>query len=176
MNNETIEQNEDVPFNEQLELLQREVDEWKDTATRRAADYANLQRRTQIERMELIAHASESVITRMLPVLDDLHAAVDSSRTSSDVAALRTGIEMIYVKALKIFEDAGVGIIDADPGQPFSVQYHEALMHSPSEYPEGHIIQGVQRGYQLHNKVLRHAKVITSAGLPSHTDDLEGKQ
>jgi molecular chaperone GrpE len=107
------------------------------------------------------------MITRMLPVLDDLHNAVEHAKSGSDIDAIRTGIDMIYAKATRIFEEAGLTPVDAAAGHPFNVDVHEALMHAPSDVPEGHIIQVVQRGYQLHDKVIRHSKVITSAGLLS---------
>ncbi len=154
-----------------LQLLQREVDEWKDLAARRLADLENMRRRTALEKQELHLRASEHVITKMLPVLDDLHAAAAAAAGASDVQSLRTGIDMIYAKACQIFEEAGVRVLDAEPGQPFDVEFHESLMHAPShEHPEGHIVQPVMRGYQLYDRVLRHAKVITSAGLPPHTE------
>lgn len=154
-----------------VESLQREVDEWKDLAARRLADLENMRRRTALEKQELHLRASEHVITKMLPVLDDLHAAAGAASTTSDIQSLRTGIEMIYSKACQIFEEAGVRVLEAEPGQPFDVDFHESLMHAPSlEHPEGHIVQPVMRGYQLHDRVLRHAKVITSAGLPPHTE------
>ena len=153
------------------EHLQRELEEWKDLAARRLADLENMRRRTTLEKQELHLRAAEHVITKMLPVLDDLHAAVEAAATTQDATALRTGIEMIYAKARQIFEEAGVTVVEAEPGQRFNVEMHESLMHAPSgEHPEGHIIQRVMRGYQLNERVLRHAKVITSAGLPPHSD------
>jgi molecular chaperone GrpE len=155
-----------------LQLLQQEVDEWKDLAARRLADLENMRRRTALEKQDLHLRASEHMITKMLPVLDDLHAATAAATATSDVQSLRTGIEMIYAKACQIFEEAGVRVLDAEPGQPFDVEFHESLMHAPShEHPEGHIVQPVMRGYQLHDRVLRHAKVITSAGLPPHSEN-----
>jgi molecular chaperone GrpE len=71
---------------------------------------------------------------------------------------------MIYTKTMKIFEDSGISVIEAEAGQLFNVDVHEALMLAQSDVPEGHVIQTVQRGYALHERVLRHAKVITSAG------------
>ncbi|MCX6139744.1 MAG: nucleotide exchange factor GrpE [Candidatus Kapabacteria bacterium] len=164
--NEEVRDDEATP-EEQIQRLRAEVEEWKDLAHRRSAEIANIQRRTQQERQDLMVYASEHMITRMLPVLDDLHAAVDAASKSSESSALRTGVEMIYAKALKIFE--------AGPGEPFNVEFHEALMHTPSDQPEGHVVQNVQRGYLLHEKVIRHAKVITSAGLPHHTQTAEGE-
>jgi molecular chaperone GrpE len=156
------------------EQLQAEVAEWKDLAQRKAAEVENIRRRAAEEKQHLARYAAEHLITHLLPVLDDLHSALDSARTSDDSEALRTGLEMIYKKAVKIFEEHGVTIIDHGPGQPFDVELHEALMHVPhEELPEGHIIQTVQRGYALHEKILRYAKVITSAGLPEHKDDAD---
>lgn len=144
--------------------IQHELAEWKELAIRRLAEVENIRRRTNLEKQELLMHAAQHTITKMLPILDDLHAAVEASRTSRDAEALIQGIEMIYAKTVRIFEDSGVHVIEAEAGELFDVEKHEALMHTPSEHPEGSIIQSVQRGYLLHDKVLRHAKVITSAG------------
>jgi molecular chaperone GrpE len=146
------------------ELLLKELEEWKDLAHRRSAEIANMQRRAVQERADLEHRAAERMINKLLPVLDDLHAAVEASRTSSDATALQQGLEMIYTKTMKIFEDSGISVIEAEAGQLFNVDVHEALMLTPSDVPEGHVIQTVQRGYSLHERVLRHAKVITSAG------------
>lgn len=148
------------------EDLIQQVAEWKDLAMRRLAEVENIRRRTNIEKQELLIHAAQHTILNMLPILDDLHAATDASRSTVDVKALQDGIIMIYNKAVRIFEEAGVKVIEANPGDHFDVEKHESLMHQPSDHPEGSIVQYIQRGYQLHEKVLRHAKVITSAGLP----------
>lgn len=143
---------------------------WMNLAQRKAAEVENIRRRAAAEKEQMATYAAEHVITHMLPVLDDLHAAVESAKTTSDLNSLRDGVEMIYTKAMKIFQERGVRIISSGAGEPFNVDVHEALMHMPSDdHPEGHIVQIVQRGYALHDKVLRHAKVITSAGaLPPH--------
>lgn len=147
-----------------LEKLQAEVEEWKDFAQRKTAELENMRRRTNAEKQQLLIHAAEHTLLKMLPVLDDLHAAVSSASETDEVNPIKTGLELIYAKTVKIFEDAGVKVIEGDAGTPFSVDIHEAMMHLPSEHPEGHIVQTIQRGYMLHDKVLRHAKVITSAG------------
>lgn len=141
-----------------------ELAQWKELAIRRLAEVENIRRRTNLEKQELLMHAAQHTITKMLPILDDLHAAVEASRTTRDAESLIQGIEMIYTKTVKIFEESGVQAIEAASGEQFDVERHEALMHTPSEHPEGSVIQNVQRGYLLHDKVLRHAKVITSAG------------
>ena len=144
--------------------LLAELEEWKDLAHRRTAEIANMQRRAIQERVDLEHHAAERMIQKLLPIFDDLHAAVDASKKTTDITALQQGLEMIYTKTTRIFQDAGVSIIETPSGEPFDVNLHEALMISPSEFPEGHVIQTVQRGYSLHERVLRHAKVITSSG------------
>ncbi|RPI65304.1 MAG: nucleotide exchange factor GrpE [Ignavibacteriae bacterium] len=147
-----------------VETLQQQVLELRELAQRKAAEVENIRRRAALEKQQLVDYASEHFITRMLPVIDDLHAAVEASKSSTDFASLHSGIEMIYTKAVKIFEDAGVRVIEGGVGEPFNVDVHEALMHMPSEQPEGHVVQVIQRGYQIHDKVIRHAKVVTSAG------------
>jgi molecular chaperone GrpE len=161
----TIEQHDEPTEMSELDALRKEVDEWKDLAHRKAAELENVRRRSILREQELTMFASEHLLTKMIPVLDDLAAAVEASAGSTDVASIKQGIDMIYAKASKIFEDAGVRVIESGVGQPFNVERHEALMHMPSDaHPEGHVIQEVQRGYLLHDKVIRHAKVITSAG------------
>jgi len=161
--NEGMLDSEETP-NAEAHDLSQDLAEWKELAIRRLAEVENIRRRTNLEKQELLLNAAQHTITKMLPILDDLHAAIEASRSSKDAEALVQGIEMIYAKTVRIFEESGVHVIEAAPGEPFDVDKHEALMHTPSEHPEGAVIQSVQRGYQLHDKVLRHAKVITSAG------------
>lgn len=151
----------------ETEALQAEVAKYRDAYLRVLADLENAKRHHERVSRELRDNAAENMIVRMLPVLDDLHNAIEHSKATADAEALRTGIEMIYAKAVRIFEEAGLRPIDVEPGHPFNVDVHEALMHMPSDHPEGHVVQVVQRGYQLNDKVLRHTKVITSAGQPS---------
>jgi molecular chaperone GrpE len=162
-NNEELHNSEEATSAESPDVSQ-EAAEWKELAIRRLAEVENIRRRTNLEKQELLLNASQHTITKMLPILDDLHAAIEASRATKDADALVQGIEMIYTKTVKIFEESGVHVIDVEPGEPFDVDKHEALMHTPSDHPEGAVIQSIQRGYVLHDKVLRHAKVITSAG------------
>ena len=150
-----------------LELVEKERDDYRDQLLRKSAEFENYRRRTQKEKQELIDFANEHLIIKMLPVVDDLHTALESAKKSSDSEGFIKGVEMIYAKAIKIFEDAGVMPINTAPGEPFNVDMHEALAHMPSEEaPEGHILQEIQRGYTLREKVIRHTKVVTSAGKP----------
>lgn len=154
----------DEQSDDPLAAALRERDEWKEIALRHLADLENAKRRFREREQDLVSFAAERMILKMLPVLDDLHAAAESAKQTGSLDALRDGIEMIYHKAMRVFEEAGVRTIESDPGHPFDVDVHEALMHTPSDHPEGHVVQTVQRGYFLHDKVIRHAKVVTSAG------------
>lgn len=149
----------------QLNDLEKERDELKDQLMRKAAELENVRRRTQREKQDLISYANERLLHKLVEILDDMEKAVDAGRDNDDYKALYQGIELIKSKSFKLFEEAGVKPMEELVGSEFNVDFHEALMHIPSEdIPEGHIVQVVQNGYILHDKVLRHAKVITSAG------------
>jgi len=148
----------------ELDALKKERDELRDQVLRKTAEVENIRRRALKEKQELIDYANERLLGNLVHVLDDLYTALEAAKKSKDYDALLKGIEMVYTKAEKAFEAAGVKPITDHVGKPFDVNYHEALMHMPSEAPEGHVVQEVQRGYMLRDKVLRHAKVITSAG------------
>ncbi|MCS6808190.1 MAG: nucleotide exchange factor GrpE [Bacteroidota bacterium] len=151
-----------------IEQLRRERDEFREISLRKIAELENFRRRTEQERQELILHANTKLLQKLLPVLDDMQRAVESGKNSNDYKALLEGVELVFNKALQIFKEAGVEPIPA-LGQQFDINLHEALMQMPSEAPEGQIIQEAQRGYMLGSKVLRHAKVIISAGIPTPT-------
>lgn len=156
----TNETNDDV-----LTKMTKERDDLRDQLIRQVAELDNFRRRSLKEKEELREYANHHLLLKMLPILDDLHAALEAAnKGTGDPIAFQKGVEMIYHKAVKIFEDAGVRIIEDAIGQPFNVEVHEALAQLPSELPEGHVSQLVQRGFYLREKVLRHAKVITSAG------------
>lgn len=143
--------------------LQTERDDYRERSLRAIAELENFRRRTDLEKKDIIAHANHRLLQLLLPTLDDLHQAVELGKQSDNYKALMEGIELVFNKATKAFEEAGVQPINPI-GEKFDVNFHEALMHIPSEAPEGNIIQVVQKGYKHREKVVRHAKVITSAG------------
>ena len=115
------------------------------------------------EKAELIKNGGEKAITAILPILDDLERAVKTSETSDDVKAMREGIELIYNKFLKVLNQEGLQKIETD-GENFDTDYHEAiaLVPAPSEEKKGKILDCVQTGYKLNDKVIRHAKVVVA--------------
>lgn len=163
---------EEVPekFYEELMVkikeLETERDDLKDQLIRKAAEFENLRRRTIKEKQELIDYANERLIASLLPLMDDFSKALEAAKTNADFDSLRQGIEMIYNNANKILSEAGVKQMESSVGKPFNVDYHDALMSIPSEFPEGYVVQEFQPGYMLRDKVIRHAKVVISSGEP----------
>ncbi len=148
----------------------KERDELKDKLIRNTAEMENIRRRTAREKQDAIIYGNEKLLDKLLPVIDDLENAVEAGKKSGEGDALLQGVEMILKKALKTFEESGVTKMKDPTGEEFDVNFHEALMQMPSDQPEGHVAQVVQPGYMIHDKVLRHAKVVTSSGSPAETE------
>ena len=137
--------------------------EWQDKFIRLQAEFDNYRKRTMKEKAELIKNGGEKTISAILPILDDLERALNISETSDDVKAMREGIELIYNKFLKVLNQEGLQKIETD-GKDFDTDYHEAiaLVPAPSEEQKGKILDCVQTGYKLNDKVIRHAKVVVA--------------
>jgi molecular chaperone GrpE len=147
-----------------IEELAKERDEAKEMMLRNAAEMENFRRRTMKEKQEIVEYANERLLYKMLEIIDNLGGAIDAGKKSSDYASLLTGIEMISAKTIKLFEEAGVKRMEDAAGKEFDVDYMDALMIAPSDSPEGTVLQVVSPGYMINEKVLRHAKVVTSSG------------
>lgn len=137
----------------------------KDHLARKTAEMENMRRRMEKEKQDLVKYANEKLLSSFLEIPDTIIQALNASKNSTDIDSIIKGIELIHQKTLKLFENAGVKKMEDAKGLEFDVNYHDALMQSPSEdIPEGYIVQVLQDGYLLGDKVLRHAKVITSSG------------
>lgn len=146
-----------------LEDAQKTIEEQHDKYLRLSAEFDNYRKRTMKEKAELIKNGGEKTIAAILPILDDLERALKTMETSDDVKAMREGVELIYNKFLKVLEQEGLKKIETD-GQEFNTDYHEAiaLVPAPTEKQKGKILDCVQPGYQLNDKVIRHAKVVVA--------------
>ena len=144
-----------------LTIALAEAAGWKDKYIRLQAEFDNYRKRTLKEKMELVATGGEDVIKSLLGVMDDLERALNAVRTATDVDALRTGVEMIDGKFREVLRSKGVEEIDA-MGKEFDVDLHEAIAKIPAPAPEakGKIVDVVQKGYKLKDKVVRYAKVV----------------
>ena len=137
---------------------QSEVEQWKDKYIRLAAEFDNYKKRTLKEKSELILNGSEKTVAAILPILDDFERAIADK--TEDPQAIKQGYELIYKKFLKTLETLGVNKIKTDDAD-FNVDYHEAIAMVPGmgDDKKGKVIDCVQTGYTLNDKVIRHAKV-----------------
>ena len=143
-----------------LQKSQAELDELKDKYLRTVAEFENYKKRTQKEKAELIFNGSEKTVSAILPILDDMERAVANSANTEDIQALEEGWELIFKKLQTTLEGLGVKKIETDD-KDFDVDFHEAVAMVPGveEDKKGKVIDCVQTGYTLNEKVIRHAKV-----------------
>ncbi|TAL68855.1 MAG: nucleotide exchange factor GrpE [Bacteroidetes bacterium] len=168
---ESIEIKDTIPETDRTKELEKERDELKDQILRAIAELENYRRRVLKEKREMLDYANERLLLNLLPILDDLGNAVEAGKKAVDCESMLTGLDLIYQKAQKLFENEGVKIMENTVGKPFDVHEHEAVMKMPSELPEDYIISEVQSGYKMKEKILRHAKVVTSAGEPKEGEN-----
>ena len=143
-----------------LEQVQDEIAELKDKYLRSVAEFDNYRKRTLKERAELILNGGEKVLTAILPVVDDMERAIENGAKTDDPQVLREGMEIIYHKLLKVIEAQGVTVIDTNDAD-FDTDIHEAVAMVPGmgDDKKGKVIDCLQKGYKLNDKVIRHAKV-----------------
>ena len=160
-----IEQNADVQeeqaeTTDPLEAAQKEIEELKNKHLYLVAEYDNYRKRTLKERAELILNGGEKVIAAILPVLDDMERAIENGEKTDDPAVLREGMTLIHQKFIKILENQGVSRIETENAD-FDTDIHEAVAMVPGmgDDKKGKVIDCLQQGYKLHDKVIRHAKV-----------------
>lgn len=152
---------EETPAEEELDPLaaaQNDAEQWKDKYIRLVAEFDNYKKRTLKEKSELILNGSEKTVAAILPILDDFERA--TADKTEDPQAIKEGYELIYKKFLKALETLGVHKIETDNAD-FDVDYHEAIAMVPGmgDDKKGKVIDCVQTGYTLNDKVIRHAKV-----------------
>ena len=152
---------EETPVEEELDPLtaaQNDAEQWKDKYIRLVAEFDNYKKRTLKEKSELILNGSEKTVAAILPILDDFERA--TADKTEDPQAIKEGYELIYKKFLKALETLGVHKIKTDNAD-FDVDYHEAIAMVPGmgDDKKGKVIDCVQTGYTLNDKVIRHAKV-----------------
>jgi molecular chaperone GrpE len=146
-----------------LEEAQAAIADAKDKYLRLSAEFDNYRKRTLKEKAELIKNGAEKTLTAILPVLDDLERAVKTADASEETKAMREGVELIFNKFVKVLNQEGLQKIETE-GQAFDTDYHEAIALIPaqSEDQKNQILDCVQTGYTLNEKVIRHAKVVVA--------------
>jgi len=142
--------------------LENQIKELKDSYLRKAAEFDNYKKRTASEKIEFFAYANEKLISDLLPVLDDFDRILKLYDEEHDAETFKKGVELVYDKFKKALEKLGLKEIDSKTKE-FDVNLHEAVMQQPSEAEPNTVLDTVEKGYYLKDKVLRHAKVIVSA-------------
>ena len=148
---------------EKIAELEKQVAQLKDQLLRKAAEFDNYKRRTENDFAALTKFAAENIIVQLLPVLDDLNRSLKTVKERAEGDAFIKGIELIHAKLFKILEQQGLRTMDV-VGKEFNVDVHDALMQMPrSDVPPHTVLEEVEKGYLLFDKVIRHAKVVVSS-------------
>lgn len=165
------EEKEESKSEEKVTELENEVAELKDKLLRKAAEFENYKRRTENDQLNLLTYAAESFIQRLLPVVDDFERSLQHINEAQEVDAIKQGLKLIYDKFMKVLDDQGVKKMESI-GQPFNVEYHEALLQRPDDSVEPHtVLEEIEKGYMYKDKVIRHAKVIVSEDKETGVND-----
>ena len=153
-------QEEEQEEQDSLEKAQKEIEELKTQLLYKAAEFDNYRKRTLKERAELILNGGEKFITAVLPIIDDMERAIDNGEKTDDPEVLRKGMILIHQKFMKTLEAQGVTKIDTENAD-FDTDVHEAVAMVPGmgDDKKGKVIDCLQQGYKLNDKVIRHAKV-----------------
>jgi molecular chaperone GrpE len=153
--------NEEVAEESAMEKIQMELEEQKDKYLRLVAEFDNYRKRNAKERLELMQTANKEAIVSMLDVLDDCDRAEQQLQKSDDVTVIKEGIQLVFQKFRTTLQTKGVKEMES-VGKDFDVELHEAITEIPAPTPEleGKVIDQVQKGYYLNDKLIRFAKVV----------------
>lgn len=157
---ENIDETKDDALSEE-EKLKAEVAEWQNKHLRLYAEFDNFKRRTSKERLELLQIAGKDVIVDLLPVLDDFERAQKSMETATDIEAVKEGVKLVHQKLKNTLATKGLKEMEAK-GKDFDADVHEGITNipAPSSDLKGKVIDELEKGYYLNDKVIRFAKVI----------------
>jgi molecular chaperone GrpE len=153
--------NEPVADETAMEKLQAELEEMKDKYLRQAAEFDNFRKRSSRERLELIQTAGKEVIIGLLDVLDDCDRAESQIEKSEDIKAIKEGIQLVFHKLRSNLQSRGLKLMESK-GTDFDPDKHEAITEIPAPTPEmqGKVVDELQKGYYLNDKIIRFAKVV----------------
>lgn len=154
---------EEEKIAKELEETKQALEDYKDKYLRLSAEFDNYRKRTMKEKTELIKNGGEKAISAILPILDDLERALQNMQKADNVKAMYEGIDLIHQKFLKNLGHEGLEKMNP-VGEAFDTDFHEAiaLVPAPEEAQKGKVLDCVQTGYKLNDKVIRHAKVVVA--------------
>ena len=159
-NNEEAEVPAEEEEKDPLEKALEEIEQLKTQMLYKTAEFDNYRKRTLKEKAELILNGGEKAVSAILPIIDDMERAIENGAKTDDIAVVREGMELIYNKMMKALEGLGVKEIETENAD-FNTDVHEAVAMVPGmgDDKKGKVIDCLQKGYQLNDKVIRHAKV-----------------
>ncbi|OYT17702.1 MAG: nucleotide exchange factor GrpE [Bacteroidetes bacterium 4572_77] len=142
-------------------LLEKQILELKDKHLRLFSEFDNFRKRTSKERIELFKTASQDLMIDLLPIIDDFERAIDSSKDSDDAAPIKEGVNLIYNKLKSTLERKGLKCMDSKE-KDFDTDFHEAITEipAPTKKLKSKVVDVVEKGYTLNDKVIRYAKVV----------------
>ena len=154
-------EDKEVEKNSAEHEIQKEDQDFKEKYIRLYSEYENYRKRTAREKIDLITNASENVIKELLPILDDFERAIDNNKNVEDASVLKEGFDLIYSKMHKGLVNQGLKPMEAN-GKDFDSEIHEAItkIPAPNEKLKGKVVDVIEKGYQINEKVIRYAKVV----------------
>lgn len=161
INSEDIKENSDDDVQARITQLENEVKEARDKHIRLSAEFENFRKRTQREKQEMASTANEKLIRELLPVVDDMERAKKAIDEGQDFESVKEGVELVIDKFFKILNQQGLQAFESI-GTDFDSEYHEAIstVPAPSEDQKGKVVDEVEKGYYLNDKLVRFAKVV----------------
>jgi molecular chaperone GrpE len=159
--NEHVEAAENTEETTSEFTVENQIKELNDKYVRLYSEFDNYRKRTNKEKIEIIANANARLLENLIPTLDDFERAIENNQTADDVQALKEGFELIFSKFRNVLESQGLKQMVAK-GQPFDSEFHEAIANipAPEEALKGCVVDDVEKGYLLNDKVIRYAKVV----------------
>ena len=154
-------ENKEIEKNSAENEIQKDDQDYKEKYIRLYSEYENYRKRTAKEKIDLITNASENVIKELLPILDDFERAIDNNKNVEDAKILKEGFDLIYSKMHKGLINQGLKPMEAN-GKDFDSEIHEAItkIPAPNEKLKGKVVDVIEKGYQINEKVIRYAKVV----------------
>lgn len=148
----------------ELDKSRAEAADWKDKYVRLYAEFDNFRSRTSKEKIALIGTATEDLMKDLLPIVDDFERSLKAMESASEVASLKEGVHLVFQKLLKTLNQKGLQAMES-VGKPFDSDHQEAITQVPVDDPsrKGTVVDEIEKGYQLRDKTIRHAKVVIGA-------------
>jgi len=151
------------PVAKELDKLHKEISELKDKYLRLYSEFENYRRRTAKEKLEMVSTANEELMIELLPVIDDFERAIKAfDDNNSEIESMKEGVNLIFSKLKNVTIKKGLKLMESNPGDEFNAEIHDAITQIPAPEDElkGKIVDTIEKGYYLNDKVIRFAKVV----------------